>query len=108
MVLCEKLSNFGYFIKNDFYCNNQSFRDSSEAPFNWKLLLIGIISAKGIWKKFPILKVGGPAPATPPVIRVVLLHAEAADKELCPDTVYYIFVRANIARTLFTYKWIFV
>ena len=50
MELREKHSNFGYFIKNDFYCDNQSFRDCSEAPFKWKLLLIGTISAKGIWK----------------------------------------------------------
>ena len=51
--------------------------------FNWKLFLIGIISAFGIWKKVPILKVGGPAQASPtsPVIRVVLLHTEAADQD---------------------------
>ena len=32
---------------------------------------------------------GGPAPACPipPVIRVVLLHTEAVDKDLCPETV---------------------
>ena len=53
------------------------------------MLPIGIVSAKGIWKKFPILQVGGPSPAppTPPVIGIVLLHTEAADKDLCPDTV---------------------
>ena len=48
MELQEKLSNFGYYFENDFYCNSQSFRVSPEAPFNWKLLLIGIVSAKGI------------------------------------------------------------
>ena len=53
--------NIGYFIKNDFYCNSQSFRDCPEAPFNWKLLLIGIVSAKGIWKKVSNLQVGGAA-----------------------------------------------
>ena len=35
-------------IKNNFYFNNQSLRVSPEAPFNWNLLLIGILSAKGI------------------------------------------------------------
>ena len=60
--------------------SSQSFRDSSEAPFNWKLLLIGVDTAKGIFLKFPNLQVGEPAPAppTPPVIRVVLLHTEQA------------------------------
>ena len=53
-------SNFGYFIKNDFYCNSQSFRDCPEGPFNWKLLLIGVVSAKEIRKKVPDLQVGGP------------------------------------------------
>ena len=44
---------------------------------------------KGFEKKFPNLQVGGPAPAppTPPVIRVVLLHTEAAVQDLCPGTV---------------------
>ena len=52
----ERLLNFGYFIKNYFYCNSQSFRDCSEAPFlNWKMLLIGIITNqyKGDLKKCP-------------------------------------------------------
>ena len=46
--------------------------------------------AKGIWKKVLILQVGVPthAPPMPPVIRVVLLHTETADKDLCSDTVY--------------------
>ena len=42
----------------------------------------------------PVLKVGWPAfvlPA-PPVIRVVLLHIEVVDKNLCPDTLHgYLF-----------------
>ena len=52
-------------------------------------MLIGLISVKEIWKNVPILQVGGPAPAplTPPVIRVVLLHTEPAVQDLCPDTV---------------------
>ena len=85
----EKLSNFRYYNEDEFYCNTQSLAVSPDAPFDWKLLLIGIVSAKGIWKKVPILQVGGPAPArtTPPVMRVVLLLTEAVDKDLCPDTV---------------------
>ena len=39
-------------------------------------------------KKVPILQVH--ARPTPPVIRVVLLHTEAVDKDLCPDTVSHI------------------
>ena len=41
------------------------------------------------FEKVPNLQVGGPTPAppTPPVIRVVLLHTEPAVQELCPDTV---------------------
>ena len=53
------------------------------------MLLIGIVSAKGIRKKCPYLT-SRRAPAlvcpTPPVIRVVLLHTETLDKDLCPDT----------------------
>ena len=85
MELQEKLSNFGYYIENDFYCNTQSLGVCPKALFNWKLLLIGIVSAaKGIWKNVPILQVGGPAPApsTLSVIRVVLLHTDASDKRL--------------------------
>ena len=53
-------------------------RVSPKAPFNWKLLLIGIFSVKGIIKNVPILKVSGsaPAPLTTPVIMVVLFHTE--------------------------------
>ena len=41
-------------------------------------------------KKVLILQVGGPAPAppTPLVIRVVLLHTEPVVQDLCPDTVH--------------------
>ena len=44
---------------------------------------------RGFGKKVPILQVGWPAsaPPTTPVIRVVLLHTEAVDYDLCPDTV---------------------
>ena len=63
MELQEKLSNFVYYIENDFYCNSQSFSVCPEAPFNLNLLLIGILSAKGIWKNVPILQVGGSSPA---------------------------------------------
>ena len=45
---------------------------------------------RGFEKKVLILQVGGPTstPPTSPVIRVVLLKTEAADQDLCPDTVY--------------------
>ena len=86
MELNGEVSNFGYFIQNDFYCNIQSFRDCPETKFNCKLLLIGINSAKGIFKNVSIRKVGVPAPAppTPPIIKVFLLHTE---QTVCPDTV---------------------
>ena len=50
MELRKKLLNFGYYNENDFYVygNTQSLGVYTEAPFNWKLLLIGIVSAKGI------------------------------------------------------------
>ena len=72
-----------------FNVNTQSLKISPEAPFNWKLLKFGIVSAKGIRKYLPVLQVGGsaPAPPTPPVFRVVLLHTEAAIQDFCPDTV---------------------
>ena len=65
-------------------------RVSPEAAFNWKLLLTGIVSAKGIRKNYPGLQVGGatPAPSLPPIFRVVLLHTEGAGKDTCPDSVY--------------------
>ena len=85
MELQEKLPNFRYYNEDEFYCNTQRLAVSPDAPFDCKLLLIGIVSAKGIFKKVPILQVGGPP--TPPVIRVVLLHTKAVDKDLCPDTV---------------------
>ena len=81
MELREKLSNIDYYNKSHFHCNTQSSGVSSEAPFDWKLLRIDIVSAKGIWKNVPILQVGGsyPTTPTPPVIRVVLLNTEAMD-----------------------------
>ena len=87
MEFQEKLSNFGYYIENDFYCNIQIFRVSPEAPFNWNLLLIGILSAKGIWKIL-ILQVGGHAPAPPtcPVIRLILLRTEGPRKDFWNST----------------------
>ena len=89
MELQEKLPNFRYYNEDEFYCNTQSLAVSPDAPFDWKLLLIGIVSAKGIWKKASILQVGGSAPVRPttPVIRVVLLQSETEVKDLCPDTV---------------------
>ena len=42
----EKLSNFRYYNEDEFYCNTQSLAVSPDAPFNWKLLQIGIVSAK--------------------------------------------------------------
>ena len=48
-----------------------------------KLLMIGIVSTKGIRKNIPDLQVVGPAPdpPTPSVFRVVLLHTEGAGKD---------------------------
>ena len=76
MELREKLSNFGYYNKNDFHCSTQSLVVSPKAPFNWKLLPIGIVSVEGIWKNVPNLQVVGscPVPPMPPVIRIVLLQ----------------------------------
>ena len=51
----EKLPNF-------IVCNTLSLVVSPEAPFNWKLLLIGIGSVKGIIKKSPILQEGEARP----------------------------------------------
>ena len=75
MELSEKLSNFDYQNK----CNTQSLRVSPEAPFDWKLLLIGPVRVKGIIKNVLYLEVGGSnsAPPTLFVIRIVLLHTEA-------------------------------
>ena len=77
MELQENLSNFGYYIENDFHSNSQSLKVSSpETPLNWKLLIIGIVSAKGIRKNVADIQEGGSVPVTPtpPVFRVVLLH----------------------------------
>ena len=91
MKLQEKLSNFGYYIENDFHCYSQSLKVSPEAPFYWKLLIIGKVSAKGIRKNVPGLQVGGhtPAPPTPPAFRAVLLHTEGqgVGKYTCPGSV---------------------
>ena len=76
MELREKLSNFGYYNKNDFHCSTQSLVVSPKAPFNWKWLPIGIVSVEGIWKNVPNLQVVGscPVPPMPPVVRIVLLQ----------------------------------
>ena len=89
MELREKLSNFDHYNESHFRYYTQSLKVSPEAPFNWKLLIIGIVSAKGIRKNVPDLQVGGPAPAspTPPVFRVVLLHTEGAGKDTWPGIV---------------------
>ena len=98
------MPNLRYYNEDEFYFNTQSLVVSPDAPFDWKLLLIGIVSAKGIWKKVPILQVGGPAPARPtlPVIRVVLLHTEAMDKDLCPHTVNLTFNGAVVVSIVVT------
>ena len=82
-ICIDALLKPGQLLLKAHIIRSQNLSASPEAPFNWKLLLIGIVSAKGIWKKVPILQVGGPAHArpTPPVIRVVLLHTEAVDKD---------------------------
>ena len=89
MELREKLSNFDHYNVSHFQCNNQSLKVSPETPFSWKLLIIGIVSAKGIRKNLPVLQVGRPAPAppTPPVFWVVLLHTDGAGKDTCPDSI---------------------
>ena len=43
-------------MKMTFIVNTQSLEVSPEAPFNSELLLIGIVSAKGIWKNVIILQ----------------------------------------------------
>ena len=84
MGLQDNLWNFGYNNKSHFQCNTQSLKVFLEAPFNWKLLLIGIVSAKGIWKNVPILQEGelASAPLKLPIIKVVLPHIEACDPTL--------------------------
>ena len=84
----EKHSNFGYYIENDFHCNHvMEFFPKLHFIGNW--LIIGIVSAKGLRKNVLVLQVGGhaPAPPTPPVFRVVLLHTEGTGKKTCPDSV---------------------
>ena len=90
MELQEKLSNFGYYIENDLHCYIQSLKVSPETPFYWKLLIIGIVSAKRIRKILPVLQVGGhaPVPPTPQVFRVIFLHTEGTGKDNCPDCVF--------------------
>ena len=70
-------------------------RESPEAPFYWKLLIIDIVSSKWIRKNVPVLQVGGhaPTPLAPPVFRVVLLHTKRAGKykDTCPDSVHIFF-----------------
>ena len=53
----------------------ESLRVSPQAPFYWKLLIIGIVIVKNIRKKVP-------APSTPSVIRGVLLQSEGPRKDL--------------------------
>ena len=66
MGLQEKLSNFGYYIENNFCCNSQTLRVSPEATFNCA----------------EILGEHAPAPPTHPVIRVVLFPTEGPCKNL--------------------------
>ena len=65
MELREKLSNFDHYNESHFQCDTQSLKIFPEASLLWKLLIFGIVSAKGIRKKLPVLQVGGPAPACP-------------------------------------------
>ena len=60
------------------------FQVPPESPFYWKLLKIGIRSAKNIRENDLIFQVLGfiPAPPTLPVLRVVLLHTEASGERL--------------------------
>ena len=74
MELQEELSNFDYYNESHFQCNTQSLKVSPEAVFNWKLFIIGIVSAMWIRKNVTVLQVSEPAPdpPTPTVFRVVL------------------------------------
>ena len=90
MELNGEVWNFGYFIKNDFYCNSQSFRLRHLAPFDWKFLQIGTLRAKDLRKNVSILQKGGSThfPHTQSVIRVVLLLTEAMRKDFWNPTVH--------------------
>ena len=57
------------------------FRVSPKAPFNWKLLQIGILSDKGMGKNYPIFEVGVAFHAPPPPLELEILHI--SDFELC-------------------------
>ena len=72
MELNGEVWNFGHFIKNDFYCNSQSFILRHLAPFDRKFLQIGTLRAKYLRKN--VQERGStPVPPLPPVIRVVLV-----------------------------------
>ena len=88
MDLNGEVWNFGYFIKNDFYCNSQSFRDFPEAPFNWKLFKIVHTKCQGHMKWCPHFSSFRVLPRLP-VFRVVLLHTEPAVQHWCPDSIKF-------------------
>ena len=62
--------NFGYYIKNNFLCNTQSFRHSS-AHVRWNFLVkIGLLRAKGITKNVFWFEVGGSIPNPSILLRI--------------------------------------
>ena len=60
---------------------SEGFRVSHKAPFNWKLLKIGILSDKGMGKNYLIFEVGVASHAPPPPLEIEILHI--SDFELC-------------------------
>ena len=65
MELQEKLTNFDYYNESHFKWNTQSLRVFPEAPFYWKLLIIGKVNVKRIGKNVPALQAGWPSPVPP-------------------------------------------
>ena len=58
MEFQEKLSNLDHYYESHFQYYTQSLKVSPIAPFNWKLLIISIVSTKGIRKNLSVLQVG--------------------------------------------------
>ena len=69
-----------------YYIKIQSLRRGHLRPFDWKLFKLGSVSVRDIRKNIPIFQEGGsnPAPPTPPVIRVVLLHKHLTGQSCNP------------------------
>ena len=54
-------------VQNVFLSNTQSLRVFLDAPFYWKLLIIGIVNAQGIRKNVLVLQVSWITPAPPTI-----------------------------------------